>query len=316
MLCFVSFRTHSQVFFYTTISCIDFDQDTNRPKLISHRIQDAVRAKIPSFQCGVLMGANIANEVAKQQHVCESTLACDFSDRHSSAGSLNERTRLLFHNEQCFRIQHITDICLTEICGAIKNCVALGAGFVDGLHYGSNTKAALLRVGLHEMYHFALYFFPLNSSKANANSHPANQNKIQNTTMMESCGVADLITTCYSGRNRSCAATFARERRMIQAGVFDRTFQSCEQHWEDIERRILKGQKIQGVSTVYEVYQVLQAHDRTQFFPLLTTIYSITFGMEPVTSIVNGIRIYDSNAILNKSTTPHQPRIPYRRSSI
>jgi glycerol-3-phosphate dehydrogenase (NAD+) len=268
------------------------------------------------------MGANIANEVAKQQHICESTLACHFNhhDHHhdhqhnynsNRSDSLNERTRLLFHNEQCFRIQHTTDIVLTEICGAIKNCIALGAGYIDGLQFGSNTKAALLRVGLHEMYQFAMYFYPPTDA-SNTTSH------IAYATMMESCGVADLITTCYSGRNRLCAETFAKERMMtrISSGTIV-TFDTCQQHWEDIERRILNGQKIQGVSTVYEVYHILQAHDRTKYFPLLTTIYCITFGLEPVTSIGDGIRIHNQNTSTNHSRNKNNnnnTRIPHQRS--
>ena len=318
-LCFLRFHRN-----LTLIDCLyllkyfeistntDFDRNTHRPKLISHIIQDSIRITIPSFQCGVLMGANIANEVAKQQHICESTLACDFipnsknNDKHCV--SLNERTRLLFHNEQCFRIQHTTDIVLTEMCGAIKNCVALGAGYIDGLNYGSNTKAALLRVGLYEMYHFALYFFPSTDSNHD-------KRNIQYSTMMESCGVADLITTCYSGRNRQCAETFAKERMTNTASGTKLTFDTCQQHWEDIEHRILNGQKIQGVSTVHEVYHILHAHGRTQYFPLLTTIYHITFGIEPVTSIVNGIRIINPTTMTSNDTNSKRTqRIPHQRS--
>ena len=112
-----------------------------------------------------------------------------------------------------FRIGTIDDVAGTELCGALKNVVALGAGFCDGLGMGGNTKAAIIRIGLKETAKFAKTFF----------------SGVKDDTFMESCGLADLVTTCFGGRNRKCAEAFAKG----------------EGTWDEIEKALLNGQKLQ-----------------------------------------------------------------------
>ena len=238
------------------------------PILISQTISERMGN---NFQCGVLMGANVAMEVAQGQP-CESTLASHFGEEY------DERIRLLFHTKR-FMVQHIQDIYGAEVCGALKNVIALGAGFVDGLDYGGNTKAALLRIGILEIVKFCKVFF----------------DGIEVGTFVQSCGIADLITTCYGGRNRLCAESFARQRRNPDTTPSSTIKSSneidieCEKLWQTIEMNVLKGQKLQGTITAKDAYIVLQRKGLLHEFPLISTIYEISFLGKPIEHIVNGI---------------------------
>ncbi|KAJ3778520.1 NAD-dependent glycerol-3-phosphate dehydrogenase C-terminus-domain-containing protein [Lentinula raphanica] len=192
--------------------------------------------------CSALGGANIAMEVA-QSEFCETTIGVPSKDDAA-----------LWHavfDSPMFRVHPIEDVSGVSLSGALKNVVALAAGFVDGMGYGGNTKAAILRIGLLEMAAFTKEFFPSSSSL---------------TFSHHSAGVADLITTSFGGRNRKCAEAF------IKTG---KTF-------AQLEHELLKGQKLQGVATAEETYHFLHARGRTEGYPLFTKVYKISFeGMDP-----------------------------------
>merc|ERR1719181_1686312 len=189
-------------------------------------------------EVAVLMGANVANEVAAGEF-CEPTLGCTAKE--------HQPVLLKLFDCSTFRVNAVDDIPGVELCGALKNVVALGAGFCDGLDYGGNTKAALIRIGLQEMKLFIRYFYP----------------EVKDATFLESCGVADLITTCFGGRNRKCAEAFVRSKGA--------------KTWTDIEKELLGGQKLQGTLTSQELWPVMQKHNMCDKLPLFTTIYRIAF---------------------------------------
>lgn len=112
----------------------------------------------------------------------------------------------------------VQDVAGVELCGTLKNVVAIAAGFVDGLELGNNTKAAIMRIGLNEMRAFCKMLFA----------------SVNDATFFESCGVADLITTCLGGRNRMCAEAFAKS--------------GGKRSFDELEAEMLKGQKLQARS--------------------------------------------------------------------
>jgi len=194
--------------------------------------------KLLGHEVGVLMGANVANEVAAGEF-CEATLGLE--------STTHQEMLCKVFDSQTFRVSAVDDIAGVELCGALKNVVALGAGFCDGLDYGGNTKAALIRIGLNEMKMFIRYFYP----------------NVKDATFLESCGVADLITTCFGGRNRKCAEAFVRARGM--------------KSWDVIEKELLNGQSLQGTLTAAEIWPVMQKHNLVDKLPLFSTVYKIAF---------------------------------------
>jgi len=197
--------------------------------------------------CGALMGANIANDVAKGQF-CESTIA--FKDLE-----IGQRWKPIF-DQPNFRIKVIQDLVLQQLCGTLKNIVATGIGFCDGLDLGESTKAAFIRIGMEETFEFANWYFPDKGCKME--------------TLLESCGVADFICTSYGGRNRKCAEAFVRTGKSL----------------EELEKEILNGQKLQGVLAAKEVAALLKERNNVKQFPLLVTIHMIATKQVPPQTIL------------------------------
>ena len=61
-----------------------------------------------------------------------------------------EDVEILFR-KTCVRVYTNPDVCGVEICGAIKNIIALACGISSGLGFGDNTRAALITRGIAEI---------------------------------------------------------------------------------------------------------------------------------------------------------------------
>ena len=158
---------------------------------------------------GVLSGPSFAAEVADRQ---PTAVTVAFGDQHAA-----ETVQHLFSTDY-FRVYTSTDLIGLEISAAMKNVIAIAAGICDGLHYGLNTRAALITRGLAEITRLGVAM----------GGEPQ--------TFAGLGGLGDLVLTCTGdlSRNRTVGLKLGSglsleqaldEMKMVAEGV--KTTQSC-----------------------------------------------------------------------------------------
>ncbi len=145
-------------------------------KTISEIVEEEIDPKNYKAFVGIT-GPSHAEEVAKK---LLTVLLC-FSNNSEEA--LNVQN--MFNNQEYFRVYTGSDLVGAQICGAVKNVIALAAGAIDGLGFGDNTKAALITRGLHEMKKIVIAFGGKES------------------TVNGLSGIGDLIVTANSKHSRN-----------------------------------------------------------------------------------------------------------------
>ena len=144
-------------------------------------MSEVVTERLPN-PLAVLSGPTFAIEVAKGLPASV-TLACG----NASLGQ--KLAQLVVHPK--FGVHHSDDVIGPQICGAMKNVIAIACGIVEGKGFGENAKAALITEGLAEINQLCV----------------AKGGKPE--TAMGLCGLGDLILTCNSHTSRNMSLGYA-----------------------------------------------------------------------------------------------------------
>ena len=133
----------------------------------------------------VVSGPNLAREIAARQPAA-SVVAC-------TDESVAEKLQLTFMTPY-FRPYTNTDVIGVELCGAVKNVIALACGMAEGMGFGDNTKASIITRGLAEMTRLGLAL------------------GADTRTFAGLAGLGDLVATCTSplSRNRTFGEKLGR----------------------------------------------------------------------------------------------------------
>jgi glycerol-3-phosphate dehydrogenase (NAD(P)+) len=188
----------------------------------------------------VLSGPSHAEEVIKQ---CPTTVVVA-SENITAAEAAQD---LLINSY--FRVYTNPDVIGVEVCGALKNIIALGAGLTDGLEFGDNAKAALLTRGLAEISRLgsAMGGNPL--------------------TFSGLAGIGDLVVTCTSKHSRNWRAGYLLAQGKSLSSVLKEM-----------------GMVVEGVKTTQAAYKLSRLYEASM--PIADELYEVLFnGKEPKAAV-------------------------------
>lgn len=144
------------------------------------------------------------------------------------------------------KLRSTTDIIGTEICGSIKNVIALSAGMLEGLGANDSTTAMLLTEAIHDMREIINAF---DGDKQ---------------TVLSFAGFGDLLLTCTSVKSRNY-----RFGKLVG-----------EKRPKEEIKEYLQNTTVEGYYTLKSIYKLLK--NKQISVPIIDLIYSIVVkGKKP-----------------------------------
>ena len=193
-------------------------------------VNEIVEKYLGTKNIAVLSGPSFAIDVVKKKPI-GLTLATnnDFTKNVVKKAFLNKYIKL----------RHTNDIVGTEICGAIKNVIALAAGVLEGLGASNSTRAMLITESLHDIGEIIDAFGG------------------DRKTVLSFAGFGDLLLTCTSTTSRNYSyGKLVGEKKSID---------ELKNYTDNIT--------VEGFYTLESIYQLLK--DKDVKIPIIDVIHSI-----------------------------------------
>lgn len=201
------------------------------------RMSQVIKESIPAIgeKIAVISGPNHAEEIGR---------------KYPSATVVASKSRIVAETIQdifimpYFRVYTNPDIIGVELGGALKNIIALGAGIIEGLGFGDNTKAALMTRGITEITRLGIAM------------------GAQPFTFSGLSGNGDLIVTCTSRHSRNRRAGI-----LLAQGKTAQEIQS--------ETTMV----VEGIKTTWAAFQLASKHEIEM--PIVEQMFSVLYQNKP-----------------------------------
>lgn len=167
-------------------------------------MSEVIREESVVVRIGCLAGPNLATELVQQQPAA-TVVASHFRE------VINEGIRLLRNDR--FQVYGSADLIGVELCGVLKNIIAIAAGGLSGLGLGENARALLISRGMVEMIYLGR----------------ALGGNVQ--AFIGLAGVGDLVATCSSKLSRNYTVGY----RLAQGETLQQILATMEETAEGIQ---------------------------------------------------------------------------------
>lgn len=235
---FIRSTAHLVAPFYSGQVIVDVAKGIESDTLMT--MSEVIKSEIPNAKVVALSGPTHAEEVSIDLpttivSACEDITLAEYIQTVFSTPSM--------------RVYTNSDIKGVEICGALKNIIALAAGIASGLGYGDNTKAALITRGLAEIERLGLKM------------------GCYTDTFSGLAGMGDLIVTATSihSRNNKCGY-------LIGQGYSTK----------DAIKQI--GMVVEGINAISAAMQLSEKYKVE--LPLISSVDSVVnYGVSPIEAV-------------------------------
>jgi len=171
-----------------------------------------------------------------------------------SVASKNKKTIQIIMNafvNNHFRLHPTTDIVGIEICGAVKNIIAIASGMIDGLNYPISTQALLITQALHDIKNL---IYALGGNKK---------------TILSFAGFGDILLTCTSDKSRNYSFG-----KLIGSGA-------TKEEIEEYKNKIT----VEGLYTLKSIHKLIRK--KKIKIPMINIIYDIIFNNKSIDYLIN-----------------------------
>ena len=200
--------------------------------------------------------SNIAQKILKTKNIAVisgPTFAIDMANNEPVAlalASINARTKNLVLKTlpgETLKLRPTDDLIGIQLCGSVKNIIAIASGILEGLGYSDSARSFLINESLHDIKHIIKYL----------GGNPK--------TILSFAGIGDLMLTCSSKKSRNFSFGYVIGSTKSQEKIEEYLTNNTVEGYYTLEtvHNLLKRKKI-NIELIDVIYNIVYKFDNPE----------------------------------------------------